>query len=168
MHIQIKGQVLIDVSAEKAWRVLAHDYGQIGQWATAIAASETLTASDGPREAPCSGRVCNAPGFGKVRENFTYYDEAGMRFGYIATSGLPGFITHAENNWTVRALADNQCEATFRGEIDLAWLPGLFMAPLFKFQMKRLTSQTAEELKYFLEHDQPHPRKQKQLQMAAA
>ena len=202
MHIQIKGQITINTPADKAWRVLAHEFGNIGHWATAIAESAAVTDQPAPDGSACSGRVCTAPSFGDVQENFTYYDEARMRFGYIATRGLPGFITHAENNWSVRSLGAevvpksklsqrqgtagqdqpnfgspldalliserlNQCEVAIRAEIDLAWFPGLFVAPLFKLQMNRISTQTIEELKYYLEHDQPHPRKTRQLQPAA-
>ena len=104
MHIQIKGQITINTPADKAWRVLAYEFGNIGHWATAIAESAAVTDQPGPDGSAYSGRVCTAPGFGDVQENFTYYDEARMRFGYIATRGLPGFITRAENNWSVRSL----------------------------------------------------------------
>jgi len=39
--------------------------------------------------------------------------------------------------------------------------PGLFLAPLFKLQMGRISTQSLEELKYYVERDQPHPRKLK-------
>ena len=168
MHIQINGQVTINASTHKVWRVVAHEFDQIGQWATAIAASEAIIEGQALAGATCSGRICSAPGYGDVQETFTYYDEDAMRFGYIAAHGLPSFVHKAENNWAVQAVDTNTSVVNIRGEIDLNLIPGLFLAPLFKFQMNRLGQQTIEELKYYLEHDQPHPRKQKQMQRVSA
>jgi hypothetical protein len=171
MHIQIKRQITINVSADKVWNILAHHFDHIGRWASAIPESRAVTDWPAPEGAEVGGRVCtpSVAGFGDIQEKFTYYDEQAMRFGYQAIGGgLPSFIKRAENNWTVRSLGPNQCVVEARGEIDLRLIPGLFLAPFLKLQMGRTGTQTFEELKYFIEHDQPHPRKlkaqQKQLQ----
>jgi hypothetical protein len=58
-----------------------------------------------------------------------------------------------------------------RAELELSLFPGVFLAPLVKLLMRRIGAQFSEELKYYVEHDQPHPRKlkaqQKHVQKAA-
>ena len=142
---------------------MAHAFDKIGDWATAIAQSNAASDNPTPEGATCSGRVCQAPGYGEVHEKFTYFDENGMRYGYLATQGLPSFIQHAENNWSVTAISDAQSKIEFRGEVDLKTFPGIFVAPIFQWQMSRIGNQVAEELKYYIENGEPHPRKQKQL-----
>src|SRR5262245_62028145 len=106
MHIQLNDHITINASAEKVWRVLAHEFANIGQYASAIQAAKAVTDIPVPEGAEIAGRVCATavPGFDAVREQFTYYDEQAMRFGYQATEGRPWFLKHAENHWAVRAL----------------------------------------------------------------
>ena len=171
MRIQMKGQITINAAADKVWRVLAHNFDDIGRWATVISASKAATDMPAPEGAAVGGRVCSAPGFGEVQEKFTYYDEPARRFGYKGIEGLPSFIKAAENNWSVHALGANKCLVESRAEVDFKLIPGLLMIPIFKFQMGRTGAKLLEELKYYVEHDHPHPRKlkaqQQQLQQAA-
>jgi Polyketide cyclase / dehydrase and lipid transport len=164
MHLQLIGQVTINAPARNVWHILAREYSSIGRWASAIPQSEAVTDLPPPAGAAVCGRVCSTAmsGFSAVREQFTYYDEHAMRFGYQATDGRPAFITHAENNWQIRALTPETCVVEARGELDIWLFPGLFLAPLLKLQMDRAAAQLFEELKYYVEHDQPHPRKLKE------
>jgi Polyketide cyclase / dehydrase and lipid transport len=170
MYIQLKGHITINASANKVWHVLAHDFSNIGQWASAIPESQAVTGLPAPEGAEVGGRVCATavPGFGDVQERFTYYDEPSMRFGYQATEGRPWFLKHAENHWVVRSLGPNTSMVEAQAEIDVSFFPGWFLAPLLKLQMGRAGVQLLEELKYYVERDQPHPRKlkaqQKQMQ----
>ena len=68
----------------------------------------------------------------------------------------------------VRSLGPHTSLVETRAEIDVSLFPGLLLAPLLRLQMGRVGAQSLEELKYYVEHDQPHPRKlkarQKQVQ----
>jgi hypothetical protein len=163
MHLQLNDQITINAPAQKVWRVLAHEFGNIGQYASAIPVSQAVTDIPAPEGAEVAGRVCSTavPGFAAVREQFTYYDEQAMRFGYQATDGRPWFIKHAENHWVVRSLGPNTSVVEAQAELEVSLLPGVFLAPLLKRLMRRTGVQFSEELKYFVEHDQPHPRKLK-------
>ncbi|HEY6408159.1 MAG TPA: SRPBCC family protein [Ktedonobacteraceae bacterium] len=133
-------------------------------------ASKAVTDLPAPEGAEVGGRVCATavPGFADVQESFTYYDEQSMRFGYQATEGRPWFLKHAENHWAVRSLGPNTSLVEALADIDVSFFPGGFLAPLLKLQMGRIGAQSLEELKYYVERDQPHPRKlkaqQKQVQ----
>jgi len=174
VHIQLKSNMTISASAKKVWNVLAHDFGNIGQWASAIPASRDVADLPAPTGAEVGGRVCSTavPGFSDVQEHFTYFDEASMHFAYQATEGRPWFLKRAENHWMVRSLEPHTSLVETRAEIDIILLPGLFLAPLFKLQMGRVGVRSLEELKYYVERGQPHPRKlkaqQKHVQKASA
>ena len=163
MHIHLNDTITIYASAKKVWHVLAHDFGNIGQWASAIPASQAVADLPVPKGAKVGGRVCSTavPGFRDIQESFLSYDEQSMSFAYQATEGLPWFLKHAENHWVVRSLGPDTSLIETRAETDVSLFPGLFLAPLFKLQMGRIGTQSLEELKYFVEHDQPHPRKLK-------
>src|SRR6266568_5671478 len=149
MHLHLKSHMTINASAEKVWRVLAHDFATIGQWASAIPTSQAIADLPAPAGAEVGGRVCSTavPGFADVQETFTSFDEASMHFAYQATEGRPWFLKRAENHWMVRSLGPHTSLVEARAEIDLSLFPGLLLAPLFKLQMGRVGAQSLEELK---------------------
>jgi hypothetical protein len=161
MHIYFKDRMVMNTPATKVWRVLAHEFDTIGHWASAIPASHGLSDIPAPSGAPVGARVCATavPGFGKIEETFTSYDENAMRFSYEATEGLPWFIKHAENHWRVRSLGPATSEVEAWAEVEVSLFPGVVLAPLMKLQLSRTGAQTFEELQYYVERDQVHPRK---------
>jgi uncharacterized membrane protein len=159
--MQIMQQIMIHAPADKVWRVLAHDFANIGVWASAISESRVVSDMPIPEGAEVGGRVCSASGFGQVQEAFIYYDEQGKRFGYQAIEGLPSYVKQAVNNWSVRPQGAHQSVVDVHAELRLSIVPGIFLAPLMKAQLRRLSRQTMEELKYYIEYGQPHPRKLK-------
>jgi hypothetical protein len=163
MHIHLNDHFTINASAKKVWRVLAHDFSNIGQWASAIPTSKAVAELPVPEGAEVGGRVCSTavPGFRDIQESFISYDEQSMSFAYQATEGRPWFLKHAENHWVVRSLGPDTSLVETRAETDVSLFPGFFLVPLFKIQMSRIGTQSLEELKYYVEHDQPHPRKLK-------
>ena len=163
MHLHLSGRTTIHAPAQNVWHVLAHEFSAIGQWASVIPASHGAPDLPAPAGAEVGGRVCATavPGFADIQETFTSYDEPSMHFAYQATEGRPWFLKRAENHWFVRSLGPATCEVETRAEVDLPLFPGLFLAPLLKRQMDRVGARTLEELKYYLEHDQVHPRKRK-------
>ncbi len=169
MHLHLKGYVTINAPAKNVWRVLAHEFDAIGQWASAIPASHAAPHLPAPAGAEVGGRVCSTAvaGFAAVQETFTHYDEASMRFAYQATEGRPWFLKRAENHWEVRAQGPTTSLVEARAELDVALFPGLFLAPLLMLQMGRVSRRTFEELKYYVERDQPHARKLKAQQKRA-
>jgi hypothetical protein len=166
MQMQFHDRITINASANTVWCMLAHDFANIGPWASAIPASRVNADLPVPEGAEVGGRVCSTavPGFGDVEESLTYYDEQSMRFAYQATEGRPWFLKHAENHWSVRSLGPHTSLVETRAKTDLRMFPGLFLAPLFRRQMGRIGAQTLEELKYYVEYDRPHPRKLRALQ----
>jgi hypothetical protein len=161
MRVQIKSHTTINAPATDVWRVIAHQFAAIGEWASSIPTSYAAPEALPPVEADVGARVCatGVRGFKDIRERFTSYDEEAMRFTYEATAGLPWIVRHAENTWQVRPLDESQCQVEAQAVVDLRTFPGLLLAPLLKLQMNRLGRQTFEELKYYVEQGQPHPRK---------
>lgn len=162
MHVQMDNQITINAPAHDVWRVLAHEFGDVDQWASSVTESNPMTDVPIPEGAKVGGRAFFGQSFGDVQEVFTYYDEQSMRYGYTGLGDLPWFLNSAENNWRVRSLDPNKSVVETKPNIDLKLLPGLFLIPIFKFQFGKIGQQLLEELKYYIEQGQPHPRKLKQ------
>lgn len=167
MRIQAKDQIIIDAPADSVWRVLAHQFDQIGRWSSGVDESSAVVDIPAPEGALVGGRVCLSGSSGSdifrssVQEEFTYYDEQAMRFGYQISGEFPWFINRAENNWRVTSLPANRSAVEFRADLDLKLLPGLFLLLLLPVVKKIWGTWTLEELKHYVEHGQPHPRKLK-------
>ena len=161
MKFEIETELVVAASAVAVWEVVAHRFDEIGLWATAIPASRPNETAVVPDGAEVGGRVCltAVPGIPDVHETFTYYDEAGMRFGYEASAGLPFFLETAENNWQVQSLGPNESLVKTWAVVETKRFSGLLFAPIFKWQINRAAGKTMEELKYYIEEGVPHPRK---------
>jgi len=164
MKIEMKGDITVNASASKVWKILARDFGDIGQWASIIINSKAITDNEGSGDGKLTGRVCSAQGFGDTVEELTHFDEDAMRFTYKAIKGLPFFIKSAKNNWSVHSLSENETMVKSCAEIAMPFFPGIILAPIFKFMMGGKGKEMFEELKFYVEQGQPHPRKEKQLQ----
>lgn len=171
MRLQMRDEIKINAPAAKVWRVLAHEFDTVDRWSSGI--KESMAIMDMPvlEGAMVGGRVCLSDGIGgDVQEAFTYYDEQEMRFGYEAIGDIPMFFKSAGNNWRVIELDPNNSVVEFSADVDLKIFPGTFLLLLFPLVKKVWGSRTLEELKYYIEHDKPHPRKvkaqQKQMKLA--
>ena len=166
MRIKMNRQIEINAPAEKVWRILAHEFEYIDRWSSGITKSKASTDGSIPEGAKVCGRVCDT-----VLEEFTHYDEEAKRFGYRMIDP-PWFIRSIGNNWSVRPLEPNKSVVEMRPEIDLNPILALLLIPLIKIGGGIVADRTFQELKYYVEHDKPHPRKlkaqQKQLQKASA
>jgi len=160
MHIQMKDEITITAPVSKVWKVLGEEFGDIAQWATIIVKSNAIKNIENEEVV---GRVCSAKGFGDTEEELTHYDDNSMSFSYNAVKGLPFFIKTAENNWSVHSVSESETIVKSRAEIEMNFFPGFILAPLFKLMMGGKGREMFEELKFYIENDQPHPRKRKQL-----
>jgi len=167
MRFQMKVNILINASATKSWKTIAHDFGDISHWSSIIMHSSAINIDTSNNENKLSGRKCSAYGFVNTEQELTDFNEKKMHLSYKAKSGLPHFITSAENTWKVLAISDHESIVQTQAVINTGMISGILIAPLFKLFMGRKGDQMIEELKYYIEHDQPHPRKQKQLHKTA-
>ena len=171
MKFQVKEQMKINAPASEVWHILAHEFDKVSEWSSGLTASEPSRDIPIPEGALVGGRLCYSDGIGgDVEEAFTYYDEAGMRFGYEAVGDIPAFFKQAENNWQVRELNGNQSIVSFLAHGEMTFFPGIFLLLFFPIVKKVWGTQTLEELKYYVENGRPHPRKikaqQKQIKTA--
>lgn len=166
MQLQVKERMTINAPAKTVWRILAHEFHNIGAWSSGIyesKASQLVNIIDVPQGAPVGGRICYSDGFGgDVEEKFTSYDEEGMRFSYQAVGELPSFMTNGENSWYVEVIDEHTSRVGFNAEMGMKLFPGIFLLLFFPILKNIWGTRTLEELKYYIENEKAHPRKQKQ------
>lgn len=155
--MEMKHEVQIDAPASAAWEVLGAGFGSICEW------SATLADSAMEGELGIGGtRRCTGTGFGpfppgEVTEELTEFDPEAMRFRYVARTGLPAFVRHAENAWTIDAEGEDRCVVRFHATVHPAWwaLPLAWLLPsLLRADLARMS----EEMKFRIERGIPHAR----------
>lgn len=156
--MELNAEVVISAPAKAAWVVLGECWGHIGRWAAPI----TVSFLDGE---PCVGavRVCRTARFGPVapsiiKERLLEFDNASMSFAYEAAAGMPKFIEHAVNRWSVHALDDGRCVVKTRATVELRG-PMALLGFLLQRSLKANGARVLDELRHRVEQGTPHPRK---------
>ena len=163
--MQFQKTIEINAPVDRTWRVVAHDFDKVGEWSSAVASSRPNTAAATPEGATVGGRVCATPGFGDLEETFTSYSEADNDF-VFEVSGMPSFITLAQNHVTVKPLGAHSSQVTLDITMNTNVI-GKLLGPLFAIKLKSTLNAFLGELKDYVETGEISAKKAKMLTKAA-
>jgi hypothetical protein len=163
----LTNHIIIEAPADAVWEVVAARFDRIGEWATAIPSSTAVPAVHQPAAAgaPVPGRVCRT-GIAMVpeaTETIVEYDGAGRTLTYQVTGGLPAFVALARNRWQVTALDHRRCRAEFQARLEVRGMLGRLARWWLLARVGRDGGHLLADLKHYVEHGTPSPRKQRQL-----
>lgn len=151
-------QINIKAPASQLWRILAEEYDQISEWAAVVLESEP-----NPDVAKGEGRLCVTT-IGNNKETITHIDEQARTFTYaVVPEKSPFFLRGLENSWMIEPTSDNESIVSMRATVKLLPVFSQLVGPSMKRRMEKGFVKILEELKYYAETGQVHPRKQKQL-----
>lgn len=157
--MEMAAEIRIRVGADDAWALIGTRFGQIAEWASPITVSRL------DRGAAALGviRTCQVSGFGPmgemvVRERLIAFDKAARSLTYDAVAGMPEFVKHAANRWTVEPDGAGACLVRSRATLRLTWWMRP-LGPLMSWRLRREARGVLEELACRLETGRPHPRK---------
>lgn len=159
-RMELRNEIIIEAPAERVWHVLGERFMHFGEWAAPIHASSPVD-----RVEPDVGvtRACSIAPFGParagvVKERLTRFDREAMSFEYEALEGMPSFVDHAVNRWSVSRVGEHRCELRIHATLTLRG-PMALLGCVIRWQLMSGGAKVAEELKYFVENGRPHPRK---------
>lgn len=158
--MELRNEIVIEAPAERVWHALGERFMHVSEWAAPIHASCPV----GPPE-PGVGvtRSCSIAPFGPVKagvvkERLTRFDRAAMALEYEALEGLPSFLGHATNRWSVDRIEESRSLLRIHATLTVTG-PMVLFGCVIKWQLEAGGAKVAEELKYFIENGRPHPRK---------
>ncbi|WP_338764463.1 SRPBCC family protein [Bernardetia sp. ABR2-2B] len=157
-NIAIQKQIEINASAKEVWNILANDYENVGKWATIIPESAARKDHAGK----VAGRTCSSS-YGDVQEMITEFDEKNMQYAYKA-DGLSAMFKEGGNVWNVKSKGENTSLVTMNLKMKMNPVMGLLMGWMIKPKMNKDTTLLMEDLKYYVETGNPHPRKIKSVE----
>lgn len=163
--MQFVKTIEINADVDRTWEVLAHDFDRVGEWSSAVASSRPNQRVAAPEGAAVGGRVCATPGFGDLEETFTQYSEADKEFTFQAT-GLPSFVTLAQNHVTVSPLDADRSNVTLEITMNTT-AAGKLTGPMFAVKLKSTLNSFLTELKNYVERGELSAKKSKMLAKAA-
>jgi hypothetical protein len=169
-------QITIEAPADAVWDLVGRRFDRIGDWATAIPASTAIVSTPSgaaptripaaatPADAPVAGWVCHTgirllP---EVTETIVAYDDTARTLTYPA-SGLPAFVATARNTWTVTPLDERRTRVCLHAQFDTRGMLGVLARWAILIQVGRTSRHLPDDLRHYLEHGTPSPRKQNQL-----
>jgi hypothetical protein len=163
--VQISKQAIVNAPAEEVWSVVAREFDRIDSWASDVPASHAAANVAAPAGCPVAGRTCQTTmgRFPEVEERILEYDEQGRTLTYEPVRGLPRFLASARTTWQVVAIDDRRSQVGFTATVTTRGLAGPLMAPAMRVLMHRAGVRGLADLRHYVEHRKPSPRKQRQL-----
>ncbi len=151
--MEVTRQISIGAPADKVWKILGTDFGEIQVWASRMLSSkgDTSLGSQG-------GRVVNTVEYGEATETLYLFDDAQRELAYtVQGPTLPPIIKDVTTGWKVEAASEGEAvvHLTFG-----ATVLDPSMEDMVKDQLGQGLDKLLPELKYFAENDRPHPNKQ--------
>ncbi len=169
---QLSTHLIIDAPASQVWEVIGPAFARIGDWATSIPASAAIPGAPGSADAatpavvsaPVAGRTCatGASLVPQITETLIAYDEDSRTLTYQA-GGLPAFITTARSTWTVTPAAEDSCRVTVTAHFRTRGILGLLGGWAILTQARLTARHLEADLRHYIKHGIPSPRKQRQL-----
>jgi hypothetical protein len=169
---QLSTHLRIDAPADQVWDLIGPGFARIGEWATSIQASTAVPtipqlAAAAAASAPVAGRSCTTgvrlvP---QITETLVAYDPASRTLSYEA-SGLPAFITTARNTWSVIPAGQDTCHVTLSAHFQTRGMLGMLGRWAILAQVRYTSRHLEADLRHYIEHGTPSPRKQRQLSRA--
>lgn len=154
--MEMRAEVMISTPADDAWMIVGERFGQIGDWASALAES-------GMDGSPAVGevRTCHVAGFGPfgpgvIKERLTGFDPQARSLSYEAAEGLPGFVVHAVNRWSVEPGPGGGCFVKIHATLTLRPFARP-LGPVLRWFTRADTRRVLAELRHRVETGRPHP-----------
>ena len=135
--MEIHTEFEIAASSAEVWETAAEGFGEIGQWASALAS----THREGELGVGCV-RVCESQAgwpfkAGVVRERLVSFEPELRRFSYEAFEGLPSFMPRAVNRWTLIDLGPDRCLVRTHATVETRGAASL-LSPLVRAMVGRM------------------------------
>ena len=160
MHLIKK--VTINKPIQEVWRVWAEKFDKAQDWMAVVVHSFEKKEGNKTENSPMIGRICefsakeNGP---KVLEDILQYDEKKYLMDIkVVPQNVPLPLKYNLLKSSMRKVSDQQTEITLDISPVISW-KGYLLYPLLRGGLSKSFNELLEELKYFLEKGQPHPRK---------
>ena len=154
--IEIEKEIVVNVAANELWEMIGPGFVDVYKWSSNVDHAE----GSGTPEfegAVCSERFCdvNVKGFSKISEKLTKYDPENMVLAYEVLEGMPGFVTKAQNEWTLVPINETQTTFKMKAILQTKGLMGAMMGGMMEKKMSQTLETVLNDGKVYAETGKP-------------
>ncbi|MGB1037090.1 MAG: SRPBCC family protein [Bacteroidia bacterium] len=163
----------IEKQASDVWSILSEDFDKVYQWMAPVYRSYKIPGEEAIEGAAMAGRICeftSKPGGFHAEERITAIDQEKMSLNIeVLPKNAPTALPLKKNILvlTVESLGEGKSKVTWSTFPELKGI-GVWLSPLVKKGLSKSFGEVLEELKYFVETGNQHPRKVKKSSKKAA
>jgi hypothetical protein len=156
-QIHIKKELEISQNVEVVWEIMGKQFAQVDQWSTNFKTSKpggssTFAGLEYSERITLTNR-------GETIQVLDSFDSTKHKLTYHITKGKPGIAKQASAVWSLNTIDANKSTVILEFDMTTKGLLGFLMTPLIKKGIGKSASEIAEDLKYYVENGEPHPRK---------
>ena len=155
--MNIKKKITINKSIEDVWEVLGNQFGEISIWSSLI--SESKVYGDSKLAGLNFSKRETNTSQGITVQEMTSFNPEQYTLSYKALSGTPSFIKSTNAKWFLSKLNEGSTQLNINIDIQTKGILGFILSPIVKIKLGKLGDDLVDDLKYFLENGNPHPRK---------
>ncbi len=156
---QTRTALIINCSSADVWAIMGKQFSDVHLWSSNFKASkpggtEKFSGIDYSFRATQTDR-------GETIQVLDTFDSENYRLAYHITKGIPTIAKSASAVWSLRPINSNQTEVILEFDMEVKNAIGYLLSPLIKLKIAKSAREIAEELKYYMENGNVHPRKTK-------
>jgi hypothetical protein len=154
--IHVTTTLTIHKNIDEVWEVMGKQFGEVHLWSSNFKDSKpggdkNFDGIDYSHRATVTER-------GETIQVLDVFDSVNYQLAYHITKGIPGIAKSASGVWSLKPVQSNQTKVILEFDLVSKNILGYLLSPMMKLKIGKSAAEIAEELKYYLESGQPHPR----------
>lgn len=155
--IHVEGALIIERNTNEVWSVMGLQFDQVHLWCSNFldskpGGSKKFEALEYSHRATTTER-------GETIQVLDSFDSENYSLAYHITRGMPGIAKTASGVWSLEVVEGDKTKVTIAFDMEVKNAVGYVLSPIIKLKLGKSAEDIAEELKYYMENGQAHPRK---------
>jgi hypothetical protein len=155
--IQVRAELIIDKDIDAVWEVMGTQYTQVHLWSTNFKDSK----AGGNPKLPGLNYLhrITQTGRGETIQELDKFDIDNYTLTYHISKGAPEIAKTAVGIWSLAPVESNKTKVILEFELETNGFKGLMLSSIVKLKLGKSAMELAEELKFYVENGEAHPRK---------
>ena len=156
-NVHVKKELVINKDIKAVWQVMGVQYTEVHLWSTNFKDSK---AGGNPKLLGLDylHRITQTDR-GETIQELDNFDSDNYTLTYHISKGAPEIAKTAVGIWSLVSIEPNKTKVILEFRMETNGFKGLMLSSIIKFKLGKSAMGIAEELKFYVENGEPHPRK---------
>lgn len=156
-NINVKKELVINKDINAIWEVMGDQYTQVHLWSTNFKDSK---AGGNPKLPGLDylHRITQTER-GETMQELDEFDTDNYTLSYHISKGAPEIAKTAIGIWSLVPFEPSKTKVIIEFKLETNGFKGLLLSSIIKLKLGKSAMEIAEELKFYVENGNPHPRK---------